>query len=90
MEQEIKKIKPVGSYFLRPSLLLGDRSQFRLLERLAIITAPFYSGLLLGSLQKYKPVQATDVAKVMVLIANKKVSCLSVVENKQIHELSQN
>lgn len=71
-------------YFLRPSLLLGDRRDFRFSERIAILTAPLYSPLLVGGLKKYRPVPAERVAHMMVLIAIKKVQASRHVENSQI------
>lgn len=52
---------------VRPSLLLGQRKEWRLAEKIGTTLAPFYSPLLEGSLSKYKPIQANDVAKNMIL-----------------------
>jgi uncharacterized protein YbjT (DUF2867 family) len=51
---------------VRPSLLLGEREEMRPAEKLASILSPFLSPLLLGGLNKYKPVQAADVAAQMI------------------------
>jgi len=51
---------------VRPSLLLGERKEMRLAEKLASVISPFLSPLLLGGLMKYKPVQAGDVAAQMI------------------------
>lgn len=71
-------------YFFRPSLLLGDRKDFRFGERLAILAAPIYTPLLFGPLKKYQPVKASDVAKKMVLVAAKKVEAPMFIENEAI------
>ena len=75
-------------HFLRPSLLLGDRRDFRFGERVAILLEPAYSHLLIGSLAKYRPVKALDVAKVMQLISSKKVSAGKVIENHEIIKMA--
>jgi uncharacterized protein YbjT (DUF2867 family) len=54
---------------LRPSLLLGDRKEFRLGEKLATYILPVLSLFLIGPLKKYKAIEAKTVAKAMVNIA---------------------
>ena len=71
-------------HFLRPSLLLGDRKEFRLSERLAILASPLYSPLLKGPLEKFKPVKASDVASAMLNISLKKSNASTIVSNDEI------
>lgn len=52
----------------RPSLLLGEREEFRLGEMLAKPVAPLLSLFLFGSLNRYKPIDARDVARAMVAL----------------------
>lgn len=54
---------------LRPSLLLGDRKEFRLGEKLATYILPVLSLFLIGPFKKYKAIEAKTVAKAMVEIA---------------------
>lgn len=54
---------------LRPSLLLGKRQEFRLGEKLMGLLSPLFSVLLIGSLKKYKPIQARQVAKALQVSA---------------------
>ncbi|MGS2719246.1 NAD(P)H-binding protein [Paraglaciecola aestuariivivens] len=51
---------------VRPSLLLGQRSEFRLAEYLGSILGQLVSPLLVGKMAKYKPVKAQDVAAKMI------------------------
>lgn len=53
----------------RPSLLLGERSEFRLGERIAMAGAPLLRVVLVSRLRRYRPIQASDVARAMVRIA---------------------
>lgn len=87
-EQAVLKRFPGELHILRPSLLLGDRKDFRLFERLAILFAPIYSPLLVGDLKKYKPIQSKNVAKVMMSIAARVKSAPTIIENEQIHTIS--
>ncbi len=50
-------------YILRPSLLMGNRKEFRFGEKLATWLMPLFAFLLPA---KYKPVKAREVAKAMV------------------------
>lgn len=56
--------------FLRPSLLLGPRHEFRLGERFAQLFLFLFSFLMIGRLEKYKPIHDYKVAKAMVSISN--------------------
>lgn len=55
---------------VRPSLLLGDREEFRLGESLGAIIYKPLSKLLQGSLKKYRPIEGGEVAQAMINLAN--------------------
>jgi uncharacterized protein YbjT (DUF2867 family) len=76
-------------HFLRPSLLLGDRKDFRFGERIAIMLSPVISPLLLGPLEKYKPVRASDVAACLFNVASKKAAASTIIDNNEIIKLAQ-
>ena len=67
-EAAIRKLPYRGIQIFRPSLLLGDRSEFRLGERIATLGAVL-PALLFGRLRRYRPIQAATVAQAMVSIA---------------------
>lgn len=71
-------------HFLRPSLLIGDRKDFRFFERLAILSAPLYSPFLMGSLKKYHPVKAEQVANALISLAVNRSSAPIFIENKDL------
>ena len=50
----------------RPSLLVGDRKESRLGEKLAIYASKVLQYALVGSLRKYRPIEAATVANAMV------------------------
>lgn len=56
--------------FLRPSLLLGPRHEFRLGERFAQLFLFLFSFAMIGRLKKYKPIHDYKVAKAMISISN--------------------
>jgi uncharacterized protein YbjT (DUF2867 family) len=51
---------------VRPSLLLGNRSEIRLAEKIGCIFGNFISPLFIGFLAKYKPIHADEVAAKMI------------------------
>lgn len=54
---------------IRPSLLLGPRKEFRPGEKVGGLLTPILNLLMVGSLKKYRPVEAERVGKFMVKIA---------------------
>jgi uncharacterized protein YbjT (DUF2867 family) len=69
-ETAIRKLPYQGIQIFRPSLLLGERPEFRLGERIAMLGAPVLPALLFGRLRRYRPIQAATVARAMVTIAH--------------------
>jgi len=68
-ESAIRKLTLQSVQIFRPSLLLGERSEFRLGERIAMVVAPPLSLLLVGRLRRYRPIRAETVARAMVNLA---------------------
>ena len=69
-EAAIRKLSYRGIQIFRPSLLLGERPEFRLGERIATLGAPMLPLLLVGRLRRYRPIQAATVARAMISIAH--------------------
>ncbi len=85
MEQALKEINYPCLRIIRPSLLLGSREEFRLGEKIGVILAPVLQPLMLGSLKKYRPVQAESVAEFMVNVAREEpISGVHVYESNTI------
>ena len=72
METEVIGICGDTAAIVRPSLLLGDRIEFRITEKLFSMAAAAFNFFLLGPLKKFKPIQAKQVAKAMIQIAQNK------------------
>lgn len=66
LENDLKKLKFDSLSIYQPSLLLGNRQENRLGEKLAIATFPHLNFLLQGHLKKYRAIEAKDVAKGMI------------------------
>lgn len=71
-EEAIWNDGPENSYAVRPSMLFGDREEFRLGEKVGIVLMKTFSFLMVGALEKYKGIYDEEVAQAMVFIANSK------------------
>lgn len=66
MEQDVASSYHGNLKFVRPSLLLGSRSEFRLGEKIAMSLFPVIGVFMIGPLQKYKAIHSWDVARGMI------------------------
>jgi uncharacterized protein YbjT (DUF2867 family) len=69
LEVELQKLQLRGLHIFQPSLLLGDRAEYRLGERIAGKLMPFIAFLFSGPLRKYKAIHVHTVAKAMIKAA---------------------
>ena len=63
IEKDIKKIGIKNTFIFRPSLLMGNRKEKRIGEKIAQLIMPVFSFLLP---KKYRPINAESVAKSMI------------------------
>jgi uncharacterized protein YbjT (DUF2867 family) len=88
IEQAVSKLPFHTTHIFRPSILIGDRREFRPGERFGIATMKFFSFLFVGAWRKYRPIRAEEVARAMIAAA--KTSHLSVLihESDTIHRMA--
>lgn len=72
LEEELKKIGFKSLHIFRPSLLLGERKEFRLGESAAALISKGVPFIFIGPLKKVKPIHAQTVAKGMYKAAQNK------------------
>ncbi|WP_106534075.1 oxidoreductase [Planomicrobium soli] len=89
LEEQLKKLELPALHIFRPSLLLGNRQEFRLGEKTAIALSPIFSLFLTGPLQKYKPVSARSVANAMYTIAQINQTGIYTYPSDQIKKINQ-
>ncbi|MCC2658829.1 MAG: hypothetical protein K0Q76_3937 [Panacagrimonas sp.] len=70
-EQALGEIGFDALHIVRPSLLLGTRSEHRPGEALAQRVAPLIGPLMRGALAKYRPIEARDVAQSLVALSRR-------------------
>jgi uncharacterized protein YbjT (DUF2867 family) len=70
MEQTMREVYSGNLKIIRPSLLMGHRSEFRFGEKIAIPIMKAFGPLLFGPMRKYKGIYAWDVARAMIKSIN--------------------
>ena len=66
LEEEIGKLGYQALHIFRPSLLLGQREEFRFGERVAQWLAPALNAVMVGRFRRYRAIDAAAVGKAMV------------------------
>ena len=66
LEQKLNKLGFGKLVCVRPSLIIGNREEFRLGEKIGMALDSIFRPLLIGSLRKYRGVSADKIAKMLV------------------------
>ena len=69
-EQALHEVGFEALHIVRPSLLLGERTEHRPGEAVAQRVAPLIGPLLRGALAKYRPIEARDVARALITLSH--------------------
>ncbi len=88
LEQALRVEGFKGLILFRPSILLGERHEFRLGEKFGIAALKLASPFMRGRLKKYKPIQASTVAAAMVAAAKQNIRGVQIFESNEIAELA--
>ena len=85
VEDAIKEVGLESVHIMRPSMLLGNRAEFRLGEKIGSPLMKAFSFLLPA---KYKPIQAKDVARAMLTAAKESKKGFFLYEYNGIRKLN--
>jgi len=66
IERELSKLNFNHLSIIRPGLILGDRNERRIAEKMAIYMFTLIDYFLFGNLKKYKSILANDISKAMI------------------------
>lgn len=88
MEAEVSKVFNRQLAFCRPSLLLGNRQQFRFGEKIAEIIYWPFSPIIHLIFKKYQPIQANQVALAMQKIAESRIE-KNIYDNLEMIQISE-
>jgi uncharacterized protein YbjT (DUF2867 family) len=72
---------------VQPSLLLGDRKEFRFGEKIGAFFMQTFSFVFIGNLKKYKPIESETVAKALFRIAQKNKKGFSIYESDEVQQI---
>lgn len=89
VEEALREHSLPALHIFRPSLLLGNRQEFRMGEQMAATVSKRLLPLFVGPLRKYSPIYAQTVAKAMVIAAKSGLSGIRVYESNQIAQMSE-
>lgn len=88
IEEALKALNLPALSIFRPSLLLGDREEFRLGERFASVLSTALLPVFKGPLRKVRPVEGRTVATAMVRVATKGEGQFRIFESEEIQKLA--
>jgi|SRR5690554_12625 len=87
VEEQLKEVGFERLVIVRPSLLLGKRNEKRFGEDMGRVLYSVFKFLFIGPLKKYRGIQASDVAKAMVVLAEHGLGT-AIVESNILQQLS--
>jgi uncharacterized protein YbjT (DUF2867 family) len=79
LEQLLTQLGFEKTIIARPSIILGERNEFRLGEKIGIVIATLFAPLMVGKLKKYRGVHAQKIARCLIIEAlngNNKKLCI--------------
>jgi uncharacterized protein YbjT (DUF2867 family) len=87
MENALTTLGFNAVHIFQPALLLGERTESRLIEGLSIIAFKIITPLLLGRVRKYRPIHVDVIAKAMLKAATSSVHGVRRYESDEIQEM---
>ena len=84
LENVVQALQLPSTVFFRPSLLLGERKEFRLGERIAEGVLPLLNLFLVGPFQRYRGTEVEVLARFMLQILLDPKPGFRIVENEEI------
>jgi uncharacterized protein YbjT (DUF2867 family) len=89
LERDLTDLRLDKLHLFRPSLLLGNRSEFRFGERVGAVVMKGINPMLVGRLRKYRGIQADAVAAGMIAAAFRdNAPGVNIYESDQIEDLA--
>jgi hypothetical protein len=88
VEEAIRKISFTTINIFRPSFLLGERTEHRIGEKAGAFIMSGLKYALVGSLRKYRAIEARDVAKAMVQVGQMDLNGVHIYESGQIQDIA--
>lgn len=90
LEEKLKAIGFPTLHILRPSLLLGNRKEFRFGEKASSYLMPLFHFLMVGPFKKYRAIKAITVAKAMGVLAQMNKNGTHIFLSNEIRDIARN
>lgn len=87
-ERDLEAVGFDSLIILRPSMLMGERKEFRLGELVGKGVMNLVNPLMFGSLSRYKGIQGKTVAKAMVRLGKEDLKGVHILEGEALHAFS--
>jgi hypothetical protein len=87
MEVGVARAAVRSTYILRPSLLDGERAEFRLAEEVGKRALAVVNPLMVGPLKRYRSVRTQTVAGAMLACAERSDPGVHIVESEAVQDL---
>jgi nucleoside-diphosphate-sugar epimerase len=87
LEEALNELNFENLKIVRPSMLLGNRDEFRFFEIIGKFMAKLLGFLLIGKLKKYRAIHAKDVANAMIKISENNKSKI-IFESHELKKIS--
>jgi uncharacterized protein YbjT (DUF2867 family) len=87
VEEAISRLPFAAIHIFRPSMLLGERAEYRPAEKVGAALMTSLSFLMVGKWKKYRAIEADVVARAMVSAARQGRSGVNVYESDTIQEM---
>ena len=88
VEETLKNMNLPSLHIFRPSLLLGDRGEFRLGEKIAEKASALINVVMVGPLRSYKAIKAKNVAAAMAEVALLNKKGVHIYPSQEIEQLA--
>ena len=85
VERDLEAIGFNSLIILRPSMLMGERKEFRLGELIGKGAMTLFNPLMVGPMAKYRGIEGTTVAKAMVRPAKENLKGVHILEGSSLH-----
>ncbi|WP_029904248.1 oxidoreductase [Prevotella sp. 10(H)] len=88
VEEELRQLPFQSISIFRPSLLLGNRKEFRLGEKISEFAMKIFRVFFIGKLKRYRAISVKKVANAMFSIAQQNTVGFHIYESDEIEEIA--
>lgn len=88
VEDSLRNLNLPALHIFRPSLLLGNREEFRFGEKLAEKASGFLNALMLGPLRPYRGIHTSKVAAAMAAVADSNKNGTNIYLSHEIEQIA--